>query len=33
MDRDYEESIAMRGLDFVKPYKSASNSWHMDVKA
>jgi len=33
MERDYEESIATRGLDLLKPYKRASNSWHMDVKA
>ena len=30
---DYEESSVTRGLDFLKPYKSASNSWRMDVKA
>ena len=27
------ESIATRGLDFVQPYKSASNHWRMDVQA
>jgi hypothetical protein len=33
MERDYEESIGMRGLALWKPYKRASNSWRMDVKA
>ena len=33
MEGDYEESIATMGLDFLKPYKSAANSWHMDAKA
>ena len=32
-DGDYEESSVTRGLDFLKPYKSASNSWRMDAKA
>src|SRR5215217_4969176 len=30
---DYEESTATRGLDVLKPYKSASHSWRMDAKA
>ena len=29
----YVESIVTRGLDLLKPYKRASNSWRMDVKA
>ena len=33
MERDYEESIGTRGLDLLKPYKRASNSWRMDIKA
>ena len=33
MEGDDEESIATRGLDFLKPYNSASNSWRMDAKA
>ena len=33
LDGDEEESIATLGLDFLQPYKSASNSWHMDAKA
>src|SRR6266705_576217 len=30
---DYEESSVTRGLDFLKPSQSASNSWRMDAKA
>src|SRR5262245_21892319 len=30
---DYEESSVTRGLDLLKPYKSASHSWRMDAKA
>jgi hypothetical protein len=33
MERDYEESSGTRGLDLLKPYKRASNSWRMDIKA
>jgi hypothetical protein len=33
MDGDEEESMTTRGLDFVKPYQSASHSWRMDAKA
>src|SRR5262245_11980376 len=29
----YVESIVTKGLDFWKPYKRASNSWRIDVKA
>ena len=29
---NYVESIITRGLDFWKPYKSASNSWRIDIK-
>jgi len=30
---DEEESIATMGLDFLKPYKRAANSWCIDAKA
>jgi hypothetical protein len=33
MDGAYEASSVARGLDFLQPYESASNSWRMDVKA
>jgi hypothetical protein len=33
MERDYEKSSGTRGLDLLKPYKRASNSWRMDIKA
>ena len=33
MEADEEEAIVTRGLDFLKPYKSASNRWRMDAKA
>jgi hypothetical protein len=33
MERDYEESSGPRGLDLLTPYKRASNSWRMDIKA
>ena len=30
---DEEESMVTTGLDFLKPYKSAANSWCRDAKA
>ena len=33
MEGDDEASSVARGRDFFKPYKSAANSWRMDVKA
>ena len=30
---DEAESLVTMGLDFLKPYKSATNSWRIDAKA